>query len=471
MYFWLGVKNFAKIESAKIRTDGLTVLVGPNNCGKTFLMQLVQGVGESIYRMLDDDVVQCLFRENEKSEKYVISSKNLEIITNKINEKLKKKKNEIVKNIFKREIPIEELFIDIEIEKDCIYEIFLQDEDRRDLIDKNLNILNPFREIITHMYEDGKDFLLAVVLRRNIVTEEYDFVSLHVSSRDYFKLYYTLSDLLECESLYLPPSRNGLLLMYRDFFANRTDDAIASYKLKNNMLVDTFGKRAGITQPVYEFLRFLQTYTEADETKAINTDEIDFFNKNLLEGHISVNDQGVFSYQSEHENELVPMYVASSMINEMAPLILTLTSERRFERLIIDEVETSLHPSKQQELMRFFSRLNRKGLKLILSTHSDTFVSKLNNLYVLSNYIVQNQNKEILSKLDLNEDDLMKLEDLSVYEFIDQGNGKYQAIEVFGDPQMGYQFDLFTNSAMKLYEEASQLGDAVEHDSNRFERT
>ena len=46
MDFWLGVKNFAKIESAKVNIDNYTLLVGQNNSGKTFLMQLIQGVSE-----------------------------------------------------------------------------------------------------------------------------------------------------------------------------------------------------------------------------------------------------------------------------------------------------------------------------------------------------------------------------------------------------------------------------------------
>lgn len=158
------------------------------------------------------------------------------------------------------------------------------------------------------------------------------------------------------------------------------------------------------------------------------------------------------------------MYVASSMINEIAPFTLALMGGKKYERFVIDEVETSLHPSKQQELVRFFSRLNKKGLKLILSTHSDTFVSKLNNLYILSNYVAQGKSSDILSKLDLSESDLINLDDLSVYEFIKAENGKYQAKEITGNPQAGYQFDLFTDSVMKLYEEACQVGDAVEHD-------
>ena len=42
MYFFVGVENFAKIEMAKVCTNSYTLLVGPNNSGKTFLMKLIQ---------------------------------------------------------------------------------------------------------------------------------------------------------------------------------------------------------------------------------------------------------------------------------------------------------------------------------------------------------------------------------------------------------------------------------------------
>lgn len=47
MHLWVGVENFAKIEKAKISVDKYTLLVGPNNSGKTFLMQLVQGLSDT----------------------------------------------------------------------------------------------------------------------------------------------------------------------------------------------------------------------------------------------------------------------------------------------------------------------------------------------------------------------------------------------------------------------------------------
>lgn len=60
MQIWLGVEEFAKIESAKINISSYTLLVGPNNSGKTFLMQLVQGINGQLGRLLDAEVMDIL---------------------------------------------------------------------------------------------------------------------------------------------------------------------------------------------------------------------------------------------------------------------------------------------------------------------------------------------------------------------------------------------------------------------------
>ena len=205
-------------------------------------------------------------------------------------------------------------------------------------------------------------------------------------------------------------------------------------------------------------MRFLQTYTQKDVRIKRFQKELDFFEEHIIEGRINVDKQGIFSYSSKDKKDKVPMYLASSMINEVAPLILAITSQNAYGRLIIDEVEASLHPQKQLELVRFFNRLNNNGMQLMISTHSDTFVSKLNNLYVLSE-IAKINGEDIVRRFGMEKEDLVSPEKLFVYEFINQPNGKSVAKEIKPDKKTGYQFDLFTESALRLYEEAEQLGE------------
>lgn len=468
MHFWIGVENFAKIESAKICVDNYTVLVGENNSGKTFLMQLVQGVGKQIVNLIDETIMnEFLVEETDVYRYYEIDYMNVSKLVFHINEKLLVEKENIVKKIFGKDIDIGRLYIDISIDENTIYNLLMYDSRCKDK-EKRLAIINKagmdafFVEIengLLQTISSGMD--RCIVNKKNNKIGKSEIVSVYVRMFEMENNLYRkgLRSIIEARSLFLPASRTGLMLLYREFFASKTDKEL-SYVIKDNRVLEITENYGNLTQPMYGFLRFLQTYSE-EEMEKLYKEELKFFEEHLIEGHIGIDKQGTFSYNSKNEKGTVPMYLASSMLNEVAPLALAITSKNHYQRLIIDEAEASLHPQKQLELVRFFNRLNNKGMSLIVSTHSDTFVSKLNNLYILSEQ-VKRCGEDILKQFNLEKEDLIEPERLFVYEFVNQPNGKSIVKEIKGNSKTGYQFDLFTDSAMHLYEEATKLGEIQE---------
>ncbi len=117
MHLWIGVENFAKIESAKICIDSYTLFVGPNNSGKTFLMQLVQGLSNKIVNLLEEDAMDILLEERvERYSRYLLNTNNLADFVGYINDKLHLKKEQLVKEIFGKEISVDRLYMEAEIE-------------------------------------------------------------------------------------------------------------------------------------------------------------------------------------------------------------------------------------------------------------------------------------------------------------------------------------------------------------------
>lgn len=464
MKIWLGVSNFAKIESACICINQFTLLVGQNNSGKTFLMQLAQEVAGQLASLADDGMADSLLVERtEEYDCFEVSAENILPFTELLNKKLKAEKDTIVRETFGKEIPVEDLYVHItmedEIEDGIAYRFYIIDAEKdyfkygKEIFDSSVNlILSKIQSLI------GKR---KICLLNKINQKQGTFVTVNislVSSENKLNLFQkTLNKILCGESLFLPASRTGLLLLYRDFFVNRADSAI-SYEMKNGNYLNGNQAYGGLTKPAYEFLRFLQTYSEDNILGNEYGEELKFFEEHLIEGQISFHRQNTFYYQSHADGDMVPMYLVSSMINEIAPIAMALKGGG-FQLLIIDEVEASLHPEKQLELVRFLNRLNNKGMAFIVSTHSDTFVSRMNNLYILSEYFNKEQNKEILDKFSLEANDLIKSQNLFVYEFMLQPNGKSIVKEIQGDAKSGYQFDLFTKPALKLYDEASLLGE------------
>ena len=163
-------------------------------------------------------------------------------------------------------------------------------------------------------------------------------------------------------------------------------------------------------------------------------------------------------YTPKNSEIRVPLYLASSMINEIDPLMKMLTGRKRTRMLFYDEIETSMHPLKQLEMVKLLNRLNNKGIRIILTTHSDTFVTKMNNLLLLSRTgkIDERQVSIRNGKVKISNDDLLKTDDIHIYQFINKDNGRSEVseLEFRTAPMIGYSFELFEDSSTSLFEEA-----------------
>ncbi|MCJ7630828.1 AAA family ATPase [Candidatus Bathyarchaeota archaeon] len=126
---------------------------------------------------------------------------------------------------------------------------------------------------------------------------------------------------------------------------------------------------------------------------------------------------------------------ASSMVAELAPLDLWI--KRLLEKgdlLIIEEPEAHLHPSSQIQIARLIARLVNSGVRIICTTHSQLLVNRISNLMLASE-----AQESVRKELGLKEADVIKEEDLAVYQFIGTDSGsvvkKLRMIRKFGIPE------------------------------------
>ena len=115
----------------------------------------------------------------------------------------------------------------------------------------------------------------------------------------------------------------------------------------------------------------------------------DLLEKNLLAGAIRVQESGAqypyFTYRPNKWNMDLPLMRASSMVSELAPVVLYL----RYlvgpgDLLIIEEPESHLHPALQAAFARELARLVHSGVRVMLTTHSEWILEALANLVRLS---------------------------------------------------------------------------------------
>ena len=110
---------------------------------------------------------------------------------------------------------------------------------------------------------------------------------------------------------------------------------------------------------------------------------------NLLSGAVLLKNTEAgypaFAYRPEGWKDELPLMRASSMVSELAPVVLYLRHiVRPGDVLIIEEPEAHLHPAMQTAFARELARLVRAGVRIVMTTHSEWFLEQIGNLVRLS---------------------------------------------------------------------------------------
>lgn len=111
--------------------------------------------------------------------------------------------------------------------------------------------------------------------------------------------------------------------------------------------------------------------------------------QNILRGAIrsgeTVTGYPEFFYRPDGWREDLPLMNASSMVSELAPVVLYLRHVvKPGDVLIIEEPESHLHPAMQVEFIRHLAAVVNAGVRVMLTTHSEWVLDELANLVHLS---------------------------------------------------------------------------------------
>ena len=157
-------------------------------------------------------------------------------------------------------------------------------------------------------------------------------------------------------------------------------------------------------------------------------------------------------YYESHGQQFL-LHQTSSMVSELVPLVLYLKhTVRSGDLLIIEEPESHLHPENQRILAQAIVKMVRSGLKVMLTTHSDFFLSQLSNFVRLSEL------EDERAKMNYGEDDFLSPEEVGCYLFEwDKGREGSVIREIPVDAENGIPEDEFYAVSEALYNEYVDL--------------
>ena len=173
---------------------------------------------------------------------------------------------------------------------------------------------------------------------------------------------------------YIPAARTGLMLALKVL--------VGSFLGGLNETADD-GPQLGLTAPVREFLQSVHYAEEYPETRYFAIAE--YLERTVLKGRIDKAETGDFRYVLDEGGTALPLHATSSLVTELAPLIVLL-KQGIIRFVIFEEPEAHLHLAAQRYLARALVRLVNIGTPVLITTHSDTFLQQLNILMQLHNH-------------------------------------------------------------------------------------
>ncbi len=410
----LHIKNINKIKEATIKLDGLTVIAGENDSGKST-------IGKVLFT-----TIKSLANTDEK-----VTSKSQMLLRKHVNSLYKRTRRLLLERDFPH-FPynfIRDLNSISQTDEESIEEFFLQ---KKNTIEK----LNVEPRIIASMLKDLKTIQTCIKEKGNRDASITADLQYFIESEFMNKL---------CSAR----TENS----YVEFRMNDDDDNKMSFKLKDNQVEEVVVSRGDfvedatyIESPLYvhllEALLHATSYREVssrnlnnspmvpshvedlmnkiDALRSVhevasvaNDDSVESLVAHVLGGNFIFKDDGYTLLFEKDGLELSPINVASGIKSfGLIRMLLQIGAIGPNKVLIWDEPENHLHPEWQVEFAKVMVLLAKSGVPVLVSTHSPYFIQGVRYFSAkcaieeYTNYYLGSQSDENMSVFENVTDDL-----------------------------------------------------------------
>jgi len=460
------VRNFARIKKADIELAPLTLFVGDNNSGKSYLSSLIWGFSQQNlpsrlfqeYPDKDendfqpDNALRQWMEKGLREELYddvmAVSEETQRFLVSKINVLLNREKKKFLRTLFRRSIDIDGLSLGIPYDAKLNFRM----------------VVSPYPQLFYDHLEDRRQVQFTIgkakwgMPIRNIKDQNLFQKLFRTLLRAYFLSYFYGT----CS--FFPASRTGFLLTYKSLISESLERNFgARLKFKKH-------DASSLTKPQRAFLRSLVRSHEA--LRGARSDEIQrligFVEKNMIGGTLSLNNQPVSDllYRPDGLEDNLPMFLASGVVTEIAPLLAHLKYDNMASRWVIEEPEMALHPELQRRMAQVLIRLSNLFDSVLVTTHSDLIVQHVNNMIKLTH---REDGQELAREHGYTDEDIISADRVRMYQFKAEANHQ-TAVERLDSDHNGFPVPTFGDALRSIRKDVIAFYNDDEEPSERRER-
>lgn len=386
----ISVENLGTIKKGEISLDKeLTIFTGENNSGKSYMSYLVYGfLHRLVHGYFKIDLSEKLneglsLRDKwiEKEDSISIKITDLyEVYSEHLSEKLQDLLDQILGNPNKS---LAKVKVDVDKNNDNYKKVFDFDK----ITEQGISLYG-FIHYNCKIENDTLTLLKSSKIKTENTEELKKELYQKIISNSYFSSDYEL-----IYTYFFPAERTGINMFYNDIIRQK---ALESEELRKgyNVTMDTITqmKQQGKLIPrspeaITDYIFFANDFRNF-VSHGIITEFADLATEleNLLSGNVRMSSFGDLQFQPFGQANILPLHLASSLVKSLSGLVIYLRHlANKSHMVIIDEPEINLHPKSQVLIARFLAKMVNRGIRIVVSTHSDYILRELSTLIILNN--------------------------------------------------------------------------------------
>lgn len=437
----LDLENFGPVEKGTVQLKPLTIFIGPNNSGKSYVSVLVHTIlSASISHKSSrpDNIVKILETELPQVTDGTTQISVPPTLINHIRTLYFQSFGDVIG---------EKLSYNFKLDP---HKLIMRGNNSSRITISNINAVDITikKRVIAESKMMNKKFTINLTddIPHKIIQETETEVVLNVSPNmkdiiphviyTYFE---SIVPLQLLQSHYLPATRSGITQTYKTLAAG-----LMSTTPKAG---DTFPTHT-LTGTIADFVSDMINISDSKGKFAKIAKQME---SDLFDGSIDLpRSRDKFPEITYSSNgHRIPLHQASSTISEVAPISMYLKHiAKPGDLMVIEEPEAHMHPANQANMAKSIVRMIRAGLNILITTHSPLLLEKLGH------YIVAGMSDvEIRAGHTPYNKDYLLPDEVSPYVFNRSSDG-YHIREIDMDDEYGISQEEFTQVLNELNNEA-----------------